>query len=95
MRQTATLVQQLPAIRAPQFHQSFLMVRASGEHIFLSSFEAERSWSGMLPLVQDFNDAMLTVFMSSMTNGVNAVNEVVEKVNIAYDKSVRRRGVFT
>ena len=43
---------------------------------------------------QDFNDAMLTVFMSGMTNGVNTVNDMVEKVNIAYDRSTRRRSAF-
>lgn len=45
-------------------------------------------------VVQDFNDAMLTVFMSGMTNGVHIVNDMVEKVNIAYDRSVRRRSAF-
>jgi hypothetical protein len=35
---------------------------------------------------------MLTLFMSSVTNGVSAVNDVVEKVTVAYEKASRRRG---
>ena len=35
---------------------------------------------------------MLTLFMSSVTNGVSAVNDVVEKVSVAYEKTSRRRG---
>ncbi len=45
--------------------------------------------------LQDFNDAMLTVFLSGITNGIEAVNEIVEKVSLAFDsKSARRRGML-
>ncbi|CAL8470813.1 g10355 [Coccomyxa elongata] len=68
IRQAASLVRQLPAIRAASFHQSFSV---------------------------DFNDAMLTVFLSGITNGIEAVNEIVEKVSLAFDsKSTRRRGML-
>lgn len=45
--------------------------------------------------LQDFNDAMLTVFLSGITNGIEAVNDIVEKVSLAFDsKSTRRRGML-
>lgn len=44
---------------------------------------------------QDFNDALLTLYLSGITNGINAVNDIVDKVNIAADsKSSRRRGML-
>ncbi|KAK9904115.1 hypothetical protein WJX75_004893 [Coccomyxa subellipsoidea] len=68
IRQAASLVRQLPAIRASNFHQSFLV---------------------------DFNDAMLTVYLSGITNGIEAVNDIVEKVSTAFEsKSTRRRGML-
>ena len=46
-----------------------------------------------LPCVQEYNDAMLTVFMSSLTKGVQGINEIVDKHTIAYERSSRRRGM--
>lgn len=46
-------------------------------------------------LLQDFNDAMLTVYLSGITNGIEAVNDIVEKVSTAFEsKSTRRRGML-
>ena len=42
--------------------------------------------------VQEYNDAMLTVFLSSITKGTQNVLEVVDKYCVTYDKSQRRRG---
>ena len=42
--------------------------------------------------LQDINDTTLCVLMSSITKGCDALNDVVDKVNTAYDKSARRRG---
>ncbi|EIE22810.1 Mov34-domain-containing protein [Coccomyxa subellipsoidea C-169] len=68
IRQAASLVRQLPAIRAASFHQNYLV---------------------------EFNDAMLTVYLSGITNGIEAVNDIVEKVSTAFDsKSTRRRGML-
>ncbi|KAK9842276.1 hypothetical protein WJX81_004143 [Elliptochloris bilobata] len=41
----------------------------------------------------EYSDAMLTVLMTSVTMGAHAVNDIVDKVSIAYDKS-RRRGLM-
>eukprot|EP00891_Asterochloris_glomerata_P005404 jgi/Astpho2/5404/e_gw1.00076.27.1_t len=41
----------------------------------------------------EYNDAMLTVFMSSLTKGVQGINEIVDKHTIAYERSSRRRGM--
>ena len=46
-----------------------------------------------MPCLQEYNDAMLTVFMSSLTKGVQGINEVVDKHTIAYERSSRRRGM--
>ena len=42
--------------------------------------------------MQDINDTSLCVLMSSITKGCDALNDVVDKVNTAYDKTARRRG---
>ena len=98
VRQAASLVRQLPAIRASSFNKDFLMVR-SPTAVHTGGGNAWRvsgvlTGASVMMVVQDFNDAMLTVFMSGMTNGVNIVNDMVEKVNIAYDRSIRRRSAF-
>jgi COP9 signalosome complex subunit 6 len=41
----------------------------------------------------EYNDTMLTVYMSSVTKGLSATHDVIEKFNIAYDRTnPRRRG---
>lgn len=43
--------------------------------------------------LQEYNDTMLTVYMASVTKGLSAVHDVIEKFNVAYDRSgPRRRG---
>ena len=42
--------------------------------------------------VQEYNDAMLTVYLSSITKGTQNVLDLVDKYTVAYDKSSRRRG---
>lgn len=42
--------------------------------------------------VQDINDTTLCVLMSSITRGCDALNDVMDKVNVAFDKTARRRG---
>jgi len=36
--------------------------------------------------LQEFNDALLTVLMSSLTKGSNQMLEYVEKINLAYSR---------
>lgn len=36
--------------------------------------------------MQEFNDALLTVLMSSLTKGSNQMLEYVEKINLAYSR---------
>ena len=35
---------------------------------------------------------MLTIYLSSMTKNTAAVNELVDKLNLAHEKANRRRG---
>ena len=40
---------------------------------------------------QEYNDTMLTIYMASVTKGLSTVHDVIEKFNIAYDRSGPRR----
>ena len=42
------------------------------------------------PHAQDYNDTLLAIYLASMTKGVSAVNEIVDKFTLAYEKSSRR-----
>ena len=43
--------------------------------------------------MQEYNDALLTTFLSSMTKGTQSMLDLADKYNIAYDyKSSKRRG---
>lgn len=42
--------------------------------------------------LQEYNDAMLTVFLASITKGTQSIMEVVDKYAVTYDKTSRRRG---
>mmetsp|Transcript_4319 Transcript_4319/g.10563 ORF Transcript_4319/g.10563 Transcript_4319/m.10563 type:complete len:329 (+) Transcript_4319:113-1099(+) len=42
----------------------------------------------------DSNDALLITYMSTITKGTSAINEIIDKFNTAYDKHSRRRGMF-
>ncbi|KAK9829883.1 hypothetical protein WJX72_008457 [[Myrmecia] bisecta] len=44
--------------------------------------------------LKEYNDSLLTILLSSITKGSYTVNEIVDKFNIAYDKSARRRGML-
>jgi hypothetical protein len=37
--------------------------------------------------MQEYSDAMLGVYMASLTRGVHEMNEVVDKLNVVYDAS--------
>ncbi|KAK9849666.1 hypothetical protein WJX84_003105 [Apatococcus fuscideae] len=41
--------------------------------------------------LKDHNDALLTILLSSWINCTSAVNELVDKFNVAYDRSSRRK----
>jgi COP9 signalosome complex subunit 6 len=44
--------------------------------------------------MSDYNDTLLTSYLSSITQGTGIVNDVVDKFQTAYDKHTRRRGIF-
>ena len=44
--------------------------------------------------VRGFSDALLVAYLGCVTKGVGAVNDVVDKYNLAYDRHSRRRGIF-
>jgi Maintenance of mitochondrial structure and function len=52
-------------------------------------------WMSWL-FAQEYNDTMLTVYMASVTKGLSALHDVIDKFNVAYDRSgpQRRRGGF-
>jgi len=40
----------------------------------------------------EYNDALLVTYLATITRTSHALNEMLEKFNIAYDKQSRRRG---
>jgi len=40
----------------------------------------------------EYNDALLVTYLASITKTSHAVNEMIEKFNITYDRHSRRRG---
>ena len=41
---------------------------------------------------QECSDTMLTIYLSSITKNTAAVSELVEKLNLAHERAIRRRG---
>jgi len=44
--------------------------------------------------INEYNDALLVTYLASMTKGSNTINEMIDKFNVTYDRSSRRRGFF-
>jgi len=42
----------------------------------------------------EYNDALLVTYLATITKTTNAINEMIDKFNIAYDRQTRRRGFF-
>jgi len=42
----------------------------------------------------EYNDALLVTYLATITKTTNAINEMIDKFNIAYDRHTRRRGFF-
>ena len=42
--------------------------------------------------LQEYADALLTVYLSSMTKGVQSVGDLGDKLSVAYDKPFGARG---
>jgi len=44
--------------------------------------------------LNEYNDTLLSTYLASITKASNAINELVEKFNITYDRHTRRRGFY-
>lgn len=44
--------------------------------------------------LMEYNDALLVTYLATITKTTNAINEMIDKFNIAYDRHSRRRGFF-
>jgi len=42
----------------------------------------------------EYNDALLVTYLATITKTSNAINEMIEKFNITYDRHTRRRGFY-
>jgi len=42
----------------------------------------------------EYNDALLVTYLAAITKTSNAINEMIEKFNITFDRHARRRGFF-
>lgn len=80
------LVQKMHSGQLP-FHHSLARKISS----LVSSLPAMDSSEFTKDFLNDYNDTLLAIYLASMTKGVSAANEVVDKYALAYDKSARRR----
>jgi len=44
--------------------------------------------------INEYNDALMVTYLAAMTKGANNINEMIDKFNVTYDRSSRRRGFF-
>jgi len=44
--------------------------------------------------INEYNDALMITYLASMTKGANSINEMIDKFNITFERSSRRRGFF-
>jgi len=44
--------------------------------------------------INEYNDALVITYLSSITKGTAATNDLIDKFNISYERVSRRRGLF-
>jgi len=44
--------------------------------------------------INEYNDALMITYLASMTKGANSINDMIDKFNITFERSSRRRGFF-
>jgi len=44
--------------------------------------------------LNEYNDTLLSTYLSSITKASNALNELIDKFNVTYDRNSRRRGFY-
>jgi len=44
--------------------------------------------------IHEYNDALLTTYLATITKGTNASNDLIDKFNVSYDRQSRRKGLF-
>jgi COP9 signalosome complex subunit 6 len=44
--------------------------------------------------INEYNDALMVTYLSSMTKGAAATNELIDKFNVSHERVARRRGLF-
>jgi len=50
--------------------------------------------SGKEDFINEYNDALLVTYLSTITKGSNSINDLIDKFNLSHDKQSRRRGIF-
>lgn len=80
------VVQRMHSGQLP-FHHSLVRKISS----LVTSLPAMDSSEFTKAYLNDFNDTLLAIYLASMTKGVSAANEIVDKYALAYEKSGRRR----
>jgi len=43
--------------------------------------------------INEYNDALMITYLASMTKGANTINDMIDKLNVTYERN-RRRGFF-
>jgi COP9 signalosome complex subunit 6 len=44
--------------------------------------------------INEYNDALMITYLASITKGEGAINELIDKFNVTYERHSRRRGFF-
>jgi len=84
---------------------TFLHAQKSGEIPYdYSLLRRINSLTNLLPAIDgdnftqeflnEYNDTLLSTYLSSITKASNAINELVDKFNVTYDRNSRRRGFY-
>jgi len=84
---------------------SFLEEQKSGQiQLDYSLLRRINSLTNLLPTIDgdsftqeflnEYNDTLLSTYLSSITKASNALNELIDKFNVTYDRNTRRRGFY-
>jgi len=84
---------------------AFLETQKSGQiPIDYSLLRRINSLTNLLPTIDgdnftqeflnEYNDTLLSTYLSSITKASNALNELIDKFNVTYDRNSRRRGFY-
>jgi hypothetical protein len=93
LRDIKALVNRLPTMDSPEFKADFLHVIHHQSVIHLCcSFCPNLIVVSFLLIIQEYNDALLIAYLTTITKGSNMINDVMDKFNLTHASSRRGGG---